>query len=45
MERVEGVRVERVGVEGWGVGWRGGDRVEWWVGGGRWMSGMEGVWG
>ena len=33
MERVEGVRVERVGVEGWGVGWRGGDR--------RWSGGWE----
>ena len=49
MERVEGVRV---GVERWGVGWRGGDRrwsggweVEEWDGGCVWINGMERVWG
>ena len=42
--------IERVGVEGWGVGWRGGDRgwsggweVDEWDGGCVWINGMEKV--
>ena len=43
MERVEGVVVERIGVEGWV--WDGGLGIGGGVVGGRWMSGMEGVCG